>query len=109
MGDTQDGSAEKINFALNILYFFFSSIEERAQDQELIKRLYPKIVPMLLPMLLETFTSEEISARDRSHILHLLYIMIRGIAWADGLENELVENCLSETFGNWMAIFLQII
>jgi len=35
--------------------------------------------------------------------------MIRGIAWADGLDNELVDSCLSETFGNWMAIFLQII
>jgi hypothetical protein len=62
-----------------------------------------------MPMLLETFTSEEISTRDRSHIMYLLYIMIRGIAWADGLENEIVQNCLSETFGNWMAIFLQII
>ena len=62
-----------------------------------------------MPMLLETFTSEEITTRDRSHILHLLYIMIRGIAWADGLDNELIQNCLNETFGNWMAIFLQII
>jgi hypothetical protein len=35
--------------------------------------------------------------------------MIRGIAWADGLDNELIQNCLNETFGNWMAIFLQII
>jgi len=57
-------------------------------------------------MLLETFTCEESTTRDRSHILYLVYIMIRGIAWADGLDNELVENCLGETFGNWMAILL---
>jgi hypothetical protein len=66
------------------------SLEENAQDQELIKSLYPQIVPMLMTLLLEIFTSEEIEARARSHILHLFYIMIRGIAWADGLDNELV-------------------
>lgn len=45
---------------------------------------------MLMSLLLEIFTSEEIEARARSHILHLFYIMIRGIAWADGLDNELI-------------------
>ena len=109
LGETQEVSAERISFGLSILYHFVTSLEERSQDQELIKILYPKIVPVLMPLLLETFTSEEITARDRSHILHLLYIMIRGIAWADGLDNELVQGCLNETFGNWMAIFLQII
>ena len=35
--------------------------------------------------------------------------MVRGIAWADGIDNELLHNCLDETFGSWMALFLQIL
>jgi hypothetical protein len=31
------------------------------------------------------------------------------VSWADGIDNELVDNCLGETFNSWMALFLQII
>jgi hypothetical protein len=31
------------------------------------------------------------------------------VSWADGIENEIVEESLNETFNNWMALFLQII
>ncbi len=35
--------------------------------------------------------------------------MMRGIAWADGIENAFVHDCLDETFNSWMALFLQIL
>jgi len=87
----------------------FTSLEEKVEDQELTKKLFCKVVPMILPVILEAFTNEELQTRDRSHILHLFYLMVRGIAWADGLDNSVIKSCLNETFNNWMALFLQII
>lgn len=62
-----------------------------------------------MPILLEAFTKEEMGANGRAHTLVLFYLMVRGIAWADGIDNELVHSCLDETFGSWMALFLQIL
>ena len=31
------------------------------------------------------------------------------VAWADGVDNELIHSCLDSTFTSWMALFLQII
>jgi hypothetical protein len=31
------------------------------------------------------------------------------IAWADGVDDELVHKCLDSSFSSWMALFLQII
>jgi hypothetical protein len=59
--------------------------------------------------MLEAFTKEEMGSKGRAHTLNLLYLMIRGIAWADGIDNDLVATCLDETFGSWMALFLQIL
>ena len=36
-------------------------------------------------------------------------MLIRLIAWADGRDNELVEECLGDMFQSWMALFLQVI
>ena len=66
-------------------------------------------MPLLLPALFEAFTSEETGVHGREQILHLFYLLIRLIAWADGIDNELVQECLGETFQSWMALFLQII
>lgn len=63
-------------------------------------------MPISLPILLESFTKEEMGAKGRAHTLNLFYLMIRGIAWADGIDNELIGNCLDETFNSWMALFL---
>jgi hypothetical protein len=38
-----------------------------------------------------------------------LYLCLRSISWADGIDNELIEECLNETFNQWMAVFLQVI
>jgi hypothetical protein len=59
--------------------------------------------------MLEAFTKEEMGANGRAHTLNLFYLMVRGIAWADGVDNELVGTCLDETFSSWMALFLQIL
>jgi len=31
------------------------------------------------------------------------------VAWADGVDDELIHKCLDSTFASWMALFLQII
>jgi hypothetical protein len=50
-----------------------------------------------------------VEALGRAQILHLFFMMIRMVAWADGIDNELVSGCLDETFNSWMALFLQIV
>lgn len=64
------------------------------------------IIPVLLPALLEVFTNDEIGQKGRARILHLFYMMIRMIAWADGIDNELVHDCLDGSYAGWMALFL---
>ena len=39
----------------------------------------------------------------------MFYQLIRLISWADGIDNDLVERCLGDSFHGWMALFLQII
>ena len=67
------------------------------QHQVVSKNLY-HLVPIALPALFETFTNEEIGVPEREQILNLFYMLIRLVAWADGRDNELVEDCLDETF-----------
>ena len=55
-------------------------------------------MPIALPALFETFTNDEIGVAEREQILNLFYMLIRLVAWADGRDNELVEECLGETF-----------
>jgi hypothetical protein len=59
--------------------------------------------------MLEAFTKEEMGVKGREKTLNLFYLMMRGIAWADGIENAFVHDCLDETFNSWMALFLQIL
>ena len=39
----------------------------------------------------------------------MFYQLIRLVAWADGIDNDLVKECLGDTFQSWMALFLQLI
>ena len=120
------GDYESADLGLRIFRFFITNIDEKEtsmQQQAKLKLLknyfyvprevamrclYP-ILPILLPCLLETFTNEEIQIQGRVMILHLFYQLIRLVAWADGIDNELVAESLGETFQSWMALFLQII
>ena len=70
-----------------------------------MRSIYP-MVPLILPGILETFTSEEIGVKGREQILSLYYMLIRLVAWADGIDNELVSDCMDETFQSWIALFL---
>ena len=63
----------------------------------------------MLPALFQAFTCEDAGAHGRDQILNLLYLLIRLIAWADGIDNELVEKCLGDHYNSWMALLLQII
>jgi hypothetical protein len=63
-------------------------------------------VPKILPPLFSVFTNEEVDAHNREQILEVLYLCLRTVSWADGIDNELVEACLSDTFNAWMALFL---
>ena len=69
------------------------------------------VVPIVMPSLFEAFTNEDIENKihAREQILHLFYLLIRLVAWADGIDNELVQSCLGETFQSWMVLFLQLI
>ena len=67
------------------------------------------IVAATFPCLLEAFTNEEIGISGREQILNLFYMLIRLVAWADGRDNELVQEALGETFQSWMALFMQLI
>jgi hypothetical protein len=59
--------------------------------------------------LFSAFTNEEVDVHGRELVLETLYLCLRTISWADGIDNELVDACLCETFNSWMALFLQII
>ena len=69
-------------------------------------RQFSEFVPKLLPCLFSAFTNDEVDAHGRELVLECLYLTLRTISWADGIDNELVDNCLSETFNSWMALFL---
>ena len=39
-------------------------------------------------------------------ILHIIYLNLRCISWADGIQNDLIESCLNSTINEWMKIFV---
>ena len=45
----------------------------------------------------------------KEKILQIIYLNLRCISWADGIQNDLVEQCLNTTISEWMKIFVQII
>ena len=48
-------------------------------------------------------------ATIKEKILKIIYLNLRCISWADGIQNYLVEQCLNSTINEWMKIFVQII
>ena len=61
---------------------------------------------MLFPELFSAFTSGEVNTKNRERILEILYLALRTLSWADGIDNLLVEKCLNDTFNSWMALFV---
>ena len=84
------------DLGLRVLRLLLEIIDER--DPGLARSMHA-LVPMALPSLFEAFTNdEEIGVHGREQILNLFYLLIRMVAWADGRDNELVQECLGETF-----------
>lgn len=75
-------------------------------EDEKALRQFHEFVPKILPSLFSAFTNDEVDAHGREQVLEVLYLSLRTISWADGIDNELVDTCLSETFNSWMALFL---
>lgn len=88
----------------SLIYFM-----EQIEDERSIKQ-FSLFVPKILPALFSTFTNDtDVDAKGREKVLQLFYLCLRTVSWADGLDNQLVEDCLNETFNNWMALFVQLI
>ena len=81
---------------------------ELLQDESSLKQFAP-FLSKILPSLFSSFTSDEATPHLREMILQLFHECLRTVSWADGIDNELVDSCLGETFTSWMALFLQII
>lgn len=78
-----------------------------AIDDEKSVKLFHKFVPKILPALQSAFMNDElVDAGGREHIFEVLYYCLRTVSWADGIDNEIVDECLQETFNSWMALFL---
>ena len=101
---TYSGEFVIIDTNLRTLIYFIEKIE----DENAIKQ-FQEFVPKILPALFTAFTNEEVTAHAREQILQVFYLCLRTVSWADGIDNELVDSCLGETFNSWMALFLQII
>ena len=98
-------TSEEIELSLRTLLYFLQAI-----DDEKSVKLFHQFVPKILPNLFSAFTNDElVNAHGREQILDVLYYCLRTVSWADGIDNDLVEACLSETFNSWMSLFLQVI
>lgn len=81
---------------------------EKIDDEVQIKHFHA-YVSTIMQALLSAFTNSEIDVHGRELILQILFLNLRCISWADGIDNKLVEKCLNDTFNQWMTVFLQVI
>ena len=70
---------------------------EKIEDEVQVKNFHV-FVGSIMNALLSAFTSTEIDSHGRELILHILFLSLRCVSWADGIDNKLVEECLNETF-----------
>ena len=92
------GEFESADLGFRVIRFFLESAEER--EGAVGMRNMHHMVPLVMPSLFEAFTNEDMENKihAREQILHLFYLLLRLVAWADGIDNELVQECLGETF-----------
>jgi hypothetical protein len=81
---------------------------EYIEHEAIIKDFF-NYVPPILAAILSAFTNDEITSHGREQLLHIFYLCLRTISWADGIDNQLIDFCLNETFNQWMVLFLQVI
>ena len=82
---------------------------EYIENEEVLLKGFHIYVSPILSASLSAFTNEDITSHGREQILHIFYLCLRTISWADGIDNQLISDCLYETFNQWMAVFLQVI
>jgi len=84
-----DGEEEffSIDFALRALIGFAGKIED---ENELIVQDFHVHVPHILSSILSAFSNEDLGTHGREQILHILFLCLRCVSWADGLDNSLV-------------------
>jgi len=70
---------------------------EDVEDEVSVKNFHV-FVGSIMNALLSAFASTEIDSHGRELILHILFLNLRCVSWADGIDNSLVEECLNETF-----------
>lgn len=39
----------------------------------------------------------------------LFYLGLQKIAWAEGVDDKMLENCLRPTFDNWFSLFIDVL
>eukprot|EP00347_Sterkiella_histriomuscorum_P024270 403331713 len=99
----QNDNFIRIELAIKVLINLLNLLEDEPM------KLFHQFVPKILPSLYSAFTNGETDAHGRDQILEVLNLCLRTVSWADGVDNELVGNCLNETFNTWMALIKQII
>lgn len=99
-----ESEASEIDMAVRSIMNMLEYIEEEAVFKE-----FYEYVPPILSAILSAFTNDEITSHGREQLLQIFYLCLRTISWADGIDNELIDMCLNETFNQWMALFLQVI
>ena len=99
-----DGEFNEVDAGLRTLIYLIEKIE----DEQLVKEFY-EYEPPILQAILSAFTNEEIGNHGREQVLHIFHLCLRCISWADGIDNELIDDCLNDSFNQWMAVFLQVI
>ena len=80
---------------------------EMVEDELLVKKFYihaPLIMKIMQDQYLKARNSN--NTRTMEKVLYVIYLCLRCLSWADGLDNELVEGCLNGTFNKWMKLFL---
>jgi len=102
--NVSDGEYNQVDASLRTLIYLIEKIE----DVDAVKEFH-EYLPPILSSILSAFTNEEIGSHGREQVLHILYLCLRCISWADGIDNELIDDCLNDTFNQWMAVFLQVI
>ena len=93
------GEVDVVDASLRVVIYTI----ERCDDR------FHIFLPQLLPYLFSAFTFAEATPKIREKSLYAYYLSLRTVAWADGLDNDLIARCLDETFNMWMALFLQIV
>ena len=90
---TESDNKYQLDSLLRTLMYLLEKIEDEVQ----IKHFHVH-VSTILQSLLSAFTSSEIDVHGRELILQILFMCLRCVSWADGIDNSLVEDALNDTF-----------